>query len=286
MRCPICDSSSRQIFKKHNYWICECNACRHRYVPLTNGVEHLERVYGDHYFTEGGAGYSDYLGEADLIIAHSQQYGRLLSRYMTPGKVLDVGAAAGFILKGLSAFGWRGVGLEPNTAMANYGRTQLGLEIQVGSLEHFKTGEHFDLVTMIQVLPHFYSLRQALQTAAELTQPGGYWLIETWNRDSFMAQLMGQNWHEYSPPSVLHFFSPATLALLMGQFGFTEVARGRPAKKLNSAHAKSLLQYKLKNSILEKPAARLFNLIPANLPIPYPSFDLFWALYQKSSSNG
>jgi hypothetical protein len=79
----------------------------------------------------------------------------------------------------------------------------------------------------------------------------------------------------------LHFFSPDTLVKLVKQFGFEEVARGRPAKKLNSSHAKSLLQYKLQNSALGKPATKLVDLVPDGVAIPYPSFDLFWALYQK-----
>lgn len=280
MNCPICDQPTQPIFEKHGYWIHECPACRHRCVNLTTTHTHVSQVYGDDYFTEGGAGYSDYLAEAELITAHGRRYGQILSRHMPPGRILDVGAAAGFILKGIGESGWSGVGLEPNATVAEFGRTRLGMQIEVGALEDFRGSEQFDLVSMIQVIPHFYNLRQALAAATKLTRPGGYWLIETWNKDSFMARIMGQNWHEYSPPSVLHFFSPQTLAALVKQFGFTEVAHGRPAKKINGGHAKSLLQYKLKSLPLGKPAARLLNLAPDNLAIPYPSYDLFWGLYK------
>jgi hypothetical protein len=134
---------------------------------------------------------------------------------------------------------------------------------------------------MIQVIAHFYDVDTALERAAQVTQPGGYWLIETWNKDSWMARMLGENWHEYSPPSVLHWFSPDTLTRLASRFGFAPVARGRPAKWLNGAHVKSLLGYKLAGSRLEKPAAALLRLVPDKLPVPYPTFDLFWALYQK-----
>ena len=272
------------MFQKDGFWIRECPVCHFQYVEVIPSQEHITQVYGDRYFTGGGAGYTNYLGEARIITAHGRRYGKLLNKFMKPGKVLDVGTAAGFILKGLNEQGWDGLGLEPNESMAEYGRTQVGVNIEVGTLEQFGSEERFDLVTMIQVLPHFYDLQQALQVAANLTKPSGYWLIETWDKDSFLARMMGQSWHEYSPPSVLRFFSPETLRLLVSQFGFEKVAQGRPAKKISSGHAKSLLRYKYQSSTLGKLGAMMVDLVPDGLPLPYPSFDLFWALYRKSDS--
>jgi SAM-dependent methyltransferase len=176
--------------------------------------------------------------------------------------------------------GWQGQGIEPNASMAAYGSSNLGVQIQTGSLEELSTDRQFDLVSMIQVIAHFFNIRKALQKAADVTRPGGYWLIETWNKDSWMARAFGQNWHEYSPPSVLHFFSPTTLKQLVSQFGFVEVARGRPQYRISGEHAKSLLAYKLENSAFSWLRSGL-KIVPDRLSIPYPSFDLFWMLFQK-----
>lgn len=283
MECPIENNTTQRVFQKDGFWIRECPVCHFRYIELLPSEEHVAQIYADNYFFEGGAGYSNYIGEASIITAHGRQYGKILNNFMKPGKVLDIGAAAGFVLKGLSEYGWEGLGLEPNATMAQYARAQVGVDVEVGTLEQFKSNATFDLVTMIQVVPHFYNLREALSAAAKLTKPSGYWLIETWNKDSFFARAMGKNWHEYSPPSVLHFFSPATLGQLVKQFGFEEVAQGRPAKKINGAHAKSLLQHKLQGSKLGEMGARLIDLIPDGLTFPYPSYDLFWVLYKKSA---
>ncbi len=282
MKCTICAFDSLHRFEKHGYWIRECINCRHRFAELQPSVEHVEQIYADSYFQDGGAGYPDYLKEAQLLIAHGARYGRLLRRYMEPNTVLDIGAAAGFILKGLAETGWSGMGLEPNAAMAEYARTQLGMNVQTGALEHFEHDEQFGLVSMIQVIAHFYDLQAALNRAAKVTRPGGYWLIESWNKDSWMARAFGSNWHEYSPPSVLRWFAPRDLTHLAGSFGFKLVAQGRPAKRLNGAHVKSLLGYKLAGMPMLKLFSRTLALVPDDLPIPYPSFDLFWALYQKA----
>ena len=281
MNCPICDAPTRRKFKKYGYWIGVCQTCFHQFAELTPTLADAEQVYGDEYFEGGGAGYPNYLGEAKIIRSHSRRYSKILARYMQPGTMLDVGAAAGFILQGFTDGGWTGRGIEPNPRMAEYGRMHLGLPIETGTLEEFKTSDRYDLITMIQVIPHFFDLKSALHAAEKVTKPNGYWLIETWNRESLMARIFGKNWHEYSPPSVLHWFSPSGLQNLTAQFGFREIARGRPSKWIQASHAKSLLGYKLKGSTLGKLAMKVVNLIPDDLSIPYPSEDLFWALYQK-----
>jgi SAM-dependent methyltransferase len=279
--CPICQSFSRRLFQKEEFWIWRCRSCGHQFLDLETTVHHAAIVYGDDYFNGGGAGYPGYLREADLIRAHGRRYGQILSRYMKPGRVLDVGAAAGFVLQGLMQSGWQGAGIEPNDSMATYGRDCLKLDVRTGSFEQFQAQEQYDLVTMIQVIPHFWDLPQALKSAEKLTVPGGYWLIETWNRESRLAKLFGENWHEYSPPSVLRWFAPEDLGLLAEQYGFEEVDRGRPQKWISGAHVKSLVGHKLSSMGVLRYARPLLKLIPDRLRLPYPSEDLFWVLYRK-----
>ena len=74
-------------------------------------ANHTQTVYGDDYFNSGGAGYPDYLGESKLLRAHGKRYANLLKRYIDTGTMLDVGAAAGFILQGFIDCGWKGCGI-------------------------------------------------------------------------------------------------------------------------------------------------------------------------------
>jgi len=283
MNCEICYHPTRRVFEKNEYWIRDCENCHYRHAEFTPAEDHPVRIYHDDYFLGGAeAGYPDYLAEGKVLSAHGRRYAKLLKKYTAPGTMLDVGAAAGFILKGFTESGWQGIGLEPNDTMASYGRTELGLRIETGNLEQFSTNQQFDLVSMIQVIAHFFDIRKALQNAAEATRPGGFWLIETWNSESWIARLLGPHWHEYSPPSVLHYFSPGSLNRFVSQFGFTEIAKGRPAKRINGAHAKTLLEQKLRQTPLRR-ALGAVKIIPDNLAIPYPSLDLFWALFQKNA---
>jgi 2-polyprenyl-3-methyl-5-hydroxy-6-metoxy-1,4-benzoquinol methylase len=284
MHCPICQSPSRPLFQKYGYAILHCQTCHHQFVDIDRSEQHAAQVYDDSYFHGGGAGYPNYLSEAKLLRSHGRRYARLLKRYMDVGTVLDVGAAAGFILQGFVDLGWQGCGIEPNAQMAAHARQELGLAVNAGTLEQLHDGDRYDLISMIQVVAHFFDLQKAFHVAATMTKPQGYWLIETWNRDSFTAKIFGQHWHEYSPPSVLHWFTPDSIKQLGAQFGFYEVARGRPAKWIEGAHVKSLLRYKLERSRLGKLISKLLGIIPDNLVIPYPAEDLFWILLQKSET--
>lgn len=282
MRCPLCGGATHGLFRHQRYWIRGCVDCGHRAAEIDAPADHVARVYDDQYFTGGDAGYADYLGEARILTAHGRRYGQMLARYTRPGEVLDVGAAAGFVLKGFTEAGWRGAGVEPNAAMAEHARTRLGLDVATGTFEEFSPQRQYDLISMIQVMPHFVDPVAAVRRAAELTRDGGLLLVETWDRESLTARVFGRHWHEYSPPSVLHWFSREGLAGLAARCGFRAVAQGRPTKRIGAAHAFSLLRYRFAGTPLERFFAGLSRAVSDRLAIPYPAEDLFWALFQKT----
>lgn len=257
----------------------DCNRCGHRFAEAQTGDNHVAEIYGDDYFTGGAAGYADYLAEAEMLRGRGRNYAEILKKNgVKSGAMLDVGAAAGFILQGFTEEGWRGRGVEPNAAMAKYGRENLNLNIEAGDFQTFETTKKFDLISMIQVAAHFQNPRRAFENAARLLNENGVLLVETWNYKSVTAQIFGESWHEYSPPSVLQWFAPDVLgAFLRREFGLELIARGRPSKKISGAHAKSLLAYRLGEKF-----APILKIIPDKINFPYPAEDLFWAIYRKS----
>lgn len=276
--CPVCATATRPVFRAQTeFEIRECAKCRHRFAAWEPPDDHVASVYGDTYFFGGGAGYPDYLSEAPILREHGRRYGQTVRRYAKPGSMLDVGAASGFLCDGFRSAGWQPEALEPNETMAAYGREKLGLVYHRCALEDFACPRQYDLVSMIQVLGHFTNPREALRKAAGITRPGGFLLIETWDSRSLTARVFGRHWHEYSPPSVLHYFSRGSMELLASQAGFRRVAGGHPGKKIMWRHARSLLESRI--------PARWFHsaagLIPGSAVLPYPSEDLLWILFQK-----
>jgi SAM-dependent methyltransferase len=274
MECPLCYSPSSLAFPAKGINVLDCDECEHRFAQIDGNETFVDEVYNDGYFDGGGAGYANYSDEADLLIERGRMYADKISKFTEPGQMMDVGAACGYILKGFTDKGWKGIGLEPNPSMAGLARERMNLTVLQGTLESCFSLPAFDLLTMIQVIGHFYDPVKAFKTARDLLKEDGMILVEGWNRRSLSARAFGKHWHEYSPPSVLQWFSPGSLTRFLDGLGFDRVAGGRPSKRIIGKHAKSLLKYRLGEN-------RLFDLIPNKLAIPYPSEDLFWALYRK-----
>lgn len=283
MKCTVCHSDNTEIkFLKNGYRILDCLECGHVFTDFVPTPEGVTQIYSDDYFFNGGAGYDDYTLEKDMLIKRGEYYADKMSKYMRPGKVLDIGAAAGFLLKGFENEGWEGIGIEPNHTMAEYGKNELGVDIKTGTIETVEVKGTFDLVILIQVAAHIYDLHTSMKRIDGFLTPGGHALIETWNKDSLTAKVFGSNWHEYSPPGTLNYFSKPTLNQLFVQYGFYRIAQGTPKKSIHSKHAKSLVRHKLIESKGLRWAASLVSLIPNNMLIPYPAEDLFWALFKKT----
>lgn len=282
MDCPVCSKNNTEFrIKKNGYSIVHCKDCDHLFTDYKPSPQETDQIYSDDYFFKGGAGYDDYTLEKDMLIKRGEYYADKLSKYSAPGKVLDIGSAAGFILKGFENKGWSGTGIEPNKSMVDYGKHNLSLNLIQGTIETFKPVEKYDLIILIQVAAHIYDLNSSFNKISNLLNPNGLILIETWDKDSWTSRILGKHWHEYSPPSTLNYFSKKTLNILMGQQNFSQVAQGTPKKKIHSKHAKSLINHKLSELKGMRWATSIVQLIPDNVMLPYPSEDLFWALYKK-----
>jgi 2-polyprenyl-3-methyl-5-hydroxy-6-metoxy-1,4-benzoquinol methylase len=278
VRCPVCCKATHRVFVvKREYWVRQCVECRHQFAEWAPPEGHSEAVYNDAYFFGGGPGYSDYLSYSDTLRGYGRRYARLLGAHMEPGLLLDVGAAAGFTTAGFRESGWETEGIDPNPAMADYARNRLGLRFSAATLETFCSSRVYDLIVMIQVVAHFTDLCRAFSAASGMTRPGGFWLIETWTNRSLTARIFGKHWHVYSPPGVLQYFNSRSLRLLCERFGMSPVTVGRPRKVIQLGHAASLLAYHMG----ENPAVSALRLLPSRIAVPYPSDDVFWALFRK-----
>lgn len=279
--CTICNHSATSSFVVAGYRLFECAACDFSFIdPTTAAAYSSTTVFDDSYFAGGGAGYADYLAEGPLLQQHGRRYGKLLAK-AGARDVLDVGAAAGFILSGLQEAGCEGAGIEPNASMAAFASQQLGLDVRATTLERYEESRQFDAVAMLQVVDHLEDIRQSFERVTALTRPGGWCLIEFGNRASFTARILGRAWHEYAPPSVQRVFSLRALRRLLGGYGFTLASWGHPKKYLRADHALSLLRYKSTPWIGDKVLAPLAAVVPAGAKLRYLGDDITWALFER-----
>lgn len=272
MACPLCLSNSRFYREIKGYPLNKCEKCGHLFLENPANIHTQIELYEDRYFFGSQDGYVDYQENKGNLIEQGHWYADLMSHYCEPGYMLDIGAASGFILKGFSDRGWKGIGLEPNQHMVDYGNQNLGLKMEQGFLETYNSKQMFDLITMIQVVHHFYDVRLAFEKTQKMLKLQGFLLIETWKFDSLVAKLAGGRWHGFNPPTVRHWFTLKNLRDLVNRYGFEEVDHGRRHKKM-------------RGHLLQAKVPKIFNrLIPKNMNIIYPGDDLFWILFKKTKA--
>jgi SAM-dependent methyltransferase len=146
---------------------------------------------------------------------------RVVTRYVTQGRLLDVGCGDGGFLREMGRRpGWDVQGVEVNAEVARLAREQLGVDVVAGRLEdaRFEDG-CFDVVTMWDVLEHVHDPLATLDEVHRVLAPGGCFICSTPNADSIDARLFGRFWIGLDFPRHLYVFSPSTLLALLRKSG-------------------------------------------------------------------
>jgi hypothetical protein len=69
---------------------------------------------------------------------------------------------------------------------------------------------------------------------------------------------------------------------LLAQADFSVVATGRPEKRINMGHGRSIFKYKYGDSPWGKALLFASRVLADDFAVRYPSEDLFWRLYRKA----
>jgi 2-polyprenyl-3-methyl-5-hydroxy-6-metoxy-1,4-benzoquinol methylase len=194
---------------------------------------------------------------------------RIVERYAAcKGKILDVGAAAGFFLNVARKSGWQPYGVEPSRWLSAYGREKLGIDIQQGTLRETDYPDgYFDVVTMWDVLEHVTDPLCELREVRRILKKGGILIINYPDIGTWMAKLTGRHWW-FLLSVHLTYFSSDTLKLMLGKAGFEPIRTGMHFQTLSLGHLIKMVGiYNQTLSRVSHRIARIFRL--ERLPIPY-----------------
>lgn len=226
--CCLCgEDRPRTMFEQPPWRVVRCEGCGLVYTLPRLSPEQIRAMYQTAYWTSEQAkefGYTDYLRDRELYLATYRMRRHVITRRKPkPGRVLDVGSAAGYFLATLKEIGWECHGIELSEYMAQRSRELFGLEdVRSGSiLDAAYPAKHFDVISFWDVIEHLENPLPHLQKARELLADDGILVIETQNVASAFARLMGRRWHHYKMAEHLLHFSPKTLRALLARAGFT-----------------------------------------------------------------
>lgn len=155
------------------------------------------------------------------------QLARMETRTGGPGRVFDVGTAGGSFLAAARARGWHVDGCEPNAWLLDWGARRYGLDIRQGTLATLDLPrEHYDAVTLWDVLEHLTEPSDEIARAQALLKPGGHLFMTFPDIESLPARVLGRRWPCFSAMHI-YYFSKTTMGRMLERNGF-EMVDARP----------------------------------------------------------
>lgn len=138
-----------------------------------------------------------------------------------PGSVFEIGCGDGLMLDALRRQGWQVMGSERTPEIAEFARTQMGIEVVTGDLASFAPPQPFDLIILFQVLEHLENPFETLIHVRRLLKSDGRLLIGVPNFASWQARFGGKHWFHLDVPRHLFHYNPVSLTRCLEQAGFT-----------------------------------------------------------------
>ena len=163
--------------------------CGFHFIDYLDPVDKISPIIDTSQLTDEDAAYIEtqlqanerkFNNQANIVKNHLR---------LSNARVLDIGCGGGLFLSLLKQQGTDVIGIELSDSRAQYAKTKHGLVIDKHPIENdfWQRGyaNHFDAVTLWDVIEHVNYPRQALQSAANVLKQGGLLLIDTPCRDSF-----------------------------------------------------------------------------------------------------
>lgn len=197
-----------------NDQIVQCDAC---------GLVYINPRLDPEFILEGYSNMKDerYPLEAKgRITTFQKSMKRIEKLHPGPGRLLDIGAAAGFFVKVAHDAGWDAHGVEPNKHLARWAKEELGVSVSQGELLSARLPfDQFDVITFWDVLEHVADPRAHLVKANELLKDGGILIVNYPDWDSWVAQAFKKKWW-FILSTHLFYFTPKTIRRILEDTGF------------------------------------------------------------------
>jgi len=149
-------------------------------IPAEIDASQLTGEVASYIETQLQANEGKFTNQADIVSKHIP---------IKNARVLDIGCGGGLFLSLLNQRGADVIGIELSDSRAQYARTKHGLRIDKHPIEseYWQAGHanHFDAVTLWDVIEHVNYPFETLRSAANALKIGGVLLIDTPCRDGF-----------------------------------------------------------------------------------------------------
>jgi SAM-dependent methyltransferase len=266
--CEVCSGNGfTTLFEKDEHRWVRCDACALERIdpPPTN--ETLSAIYGKHYYDAWGL-HSDASTVSQLKKATFSYVLGQLPPLPSGAKLLDCGAATGFLLEIAKERGFEPYGVELSEFGANAIAEKFGAghafrgEIENASFPDAKPGS-FQAITMCDYIEHVRNPRRVLERARKLLAKGGVIALTTPDTDSLTHRTLAKGWSHYKVEH-LYYFGHDNIAQVLHAAGFNHVEFKPLWKALNLKYIREQFEV-YPHPVLSKIARGLGQVVPNKL---------------------
>ncbi|MDO8609668.1 MAG: class I SAM-dependent methyltransferase, partial [bacterium] len=184
MSCIICNNDHTE--KLYDILL-KCSNCGYIWANPDISKKQLSNLYNDNYFF--GGEYVDYLQEKQVLQKNFQRNLKIISKFITSGRLLEIGCAYGFFLD-LARKQYQVQGIDINDNACKYAREKLCLDVTCGDfLEIDFKNNYYDVIVMWATLEHLKSPQIYIEKITTLLKPNGIFAFSTLDIDSLLPKI-------------------------------------------------------------------------------------------------
>ena len=155
--CPLCKSDQYELITTFTDGVVvgKCKSCNLTYTPQRHNTP--QDLFGELSMEKLQMMYGPIIENKKRHFRHKifHQYLNKIKKYAPGKKHLDIGCAHGFFINISQKNGFKTTGIEPNKAMADFGRNYLNQNIIDGTLEKVNLEGKWDAITFTDSLEYF-----------------------------------------------------------------------------------------------------------------------------------
>lgn len=225
INCYICGRDDTELlFEKEGFDFVKCKSCGLVYVNPRLSPERTLKFYNSRRF--------EYQFKNLFIETAKYRQERLYSErldyiesYMKPGKLLDVGCAAGHFVESAIGRNWDAYGVEVSTYATEFAQNTLKLKkiFNTTLIDAKFPNDYFDAVTCWDTLEHLTEPLANLKEIHRILKAKGMIFVIVPNFDSAEVMLFGKDCETIVADAHLIYFTPETLQKMLEKAGFKVV---------------------------------------------------------------
>lgn len=266
--CEVCSGHSfSALFEKEGHQFVRCDGCALERIDPAPTDDTLAAIYGKHYYDAWGL----HQDESEVARLKKGTFGYVLDRLGPPkpgAKLMDCGAATGFLLEVAKVRGFDPYGVELSEFGAGEIAKKFGKghsfqgEIENARFDDAGKGD-FDVITMCDYIEHVRVPARVLERARSFLAKGGRLALTTPDAGSITHAALRKGWSHYKLEH-LHYFRKDNMVKLLEKSGFANVTFRPLLKSLNLRYIREQFEV-YPHPVLSRAARTLGRIVPSKL---------------------